>query len=891
MPKKLVIVESPAKAKTISRFLGEDYVVEASIGHIRDLLPNKKGLPKELQKKWWADYAVDVDNEFEPYYEVPPEKQKQVAKLKSAMKGATELVLATDEDREGESISWHLLKVLDPPKGLKVTRIAFHEITREAIQAALKNPRPIDERLVEAQEARRILDRLYGYTLSPVLWRLVAGDLSAGRVQSPAVKLIVEREKRRKDFVVSVYWDLKAELGAGDKSFEAVLKAIDGSPLASGQNFDELTGELKGGKALLLLEDKASTLASKGRDAKPWRVSLVEKKPGQERPYPPFRTTTLQQEANRKFGFPADRTMRVAQELYEGVEIRGESMGLITYMRTDSLSLAEDAVRHIREAVEKRFGKDYLPDKPIRYESKVANAQEAHEAIRPTDISLTPDSIKRELSARSADHLKIYDLIYKRTLACQMKPAEVLRTTVEVEATVDGQKLTFGASGKEIRFPGFLSAYVEDSDDPEAALEGREKILPELNEGQVLDLQKLDAARHETKPPARFTEASLIKALETLGIGRPSTYASIMSVIVDRGYVRRKAKELIPTFTAFMAIEVLDNHFQEFMDLGFTAQMDETLDEIAGGKKESKDYLKRFFLGEEGHIGLRDAVAERRLKIPFPFYEIGKHPESGEAVIIRIGKNRQPFLQRGIGKGLPTVSITDDIAPADLKMDKALELFDAKKPEAEVIGKHPESGRNLLLKKKGNYYIEVERTEEEIEKDLKPTWISLPPNVDPHSLTQEELDLLCSLPRTIGVHPESKEPIVFRIALHGPAIQHGKDYRNVEDWRNGLSMGLEEALLLLRQPKSARQNRKAIEPIKEFGPLEGADGPVKVMSGRFGPYVTDGTTNATIPKSISPETLTPEMAVELLQKKKAAGPSNGKRKFVRRTKVKAKAKK
>jgi DNA topoisomerase-1 len=884
MSKKLVIVESPAKARTIGRFLGSDYVVEASIGHIRDLPPNKKGLPKELQSKWWADYAVDVDEGFEPFYEVPPEKQKQVAKLKSALKGAIELVLATDEDREGESISWHLLQVLKPPKNLPVRRIAFHEITRDAIQEALKNPRPIDERLVEAQEARRILDRLYGYTLSPVLWRLVTGDLSAGRVQSPAVKLIVEREKRRRDFVISVYWDLKAELEAEGKRFEAVLKAIDGQNLASGQDFDELTGQLKNRRALLLEEGQAQTLADTGRQAKPWKVSLLEKKPGQERPPAPFRTTTLQQEANRKFGFGADRTMRVAQDLYEGIEVRGESVGLITYMRTDSLTLAEDALRHIREEVQKRFGKEFLPDKAVRYESKVANAQEAHEAIRPTDITLAPDSIRRELESRSADHFKLYDLIYKRTLACQMKPAEVLRTTLEVEAEVQGAKLTFGASGKEIKFPGFLSAYVEDEDDPEAALEGRERILPELKVGQEVSLLDLGAARHETKLPARYTEATLIKALEGLGIGRPSTYASIMSVIVDRGYVRRKSKELVPTFTAFMAIEVLDSHFKEFMDLGFTAQMDETLDEIARGKGDSETYLRRFFLGSEGWIGLRDAVNERRLKIPFPSYEIGRHPETEEAIVVRIGKNGDPFLQLGEASQKKFASVPEDLAPADLKLEKALELFEAKRPEAEVVGRHPETGRNLLLRKRMGYYLEVERTPEEIEKKIKPTWVSLPPGADPRELSQDEISMLCQLPRTIGKDPDSGEPIVFRIARNGPVIQCGREFRDVDDWRQGLSLTLEEALALLRTPKGERAKRKAMEPIQDFGALEGAEGPVKVMSGRFGPYVTDGTTNATLPKAMDPAAVTPEQAVELLQKKKAAGPSKGRRKFARRKK-------
>lgn len=882
MSKKLVIVESPAKAKTIGRFLGDDFIVEASIGHIRDLPSNKKGLPKELHKKWWADFAVDVDNGFEPFYEVPAEKQKQVDRLKKALKGADELILATDEDREGESISWHLLKVLNPPKTLQVRRIAFHEITREAIQEALRNPRPIDEQLVEAQEARRVLDRLYGYTLSPVLWKLVAGDLSAGRVQSPAVKLIVEREKRRREFVLSIYWDLKAQLAADGKSFDAVLKSIDAQPLATGQDFDENTGELKSKKALLLQEGPAGTLAEKGRASEPWKVSLVEKKPGQERPPAPFRTTTLQQEANRKFGYGADRTMRIAQDLYEGIEVRGESVGLITYMRTDSLSLAEDAVRKARSEIEKRFGKEYVPEKPMRYESKVANAQEAHEAIRPTDIALTPDSIRRELEARSPDHYKIYDLIYKRTLACQMKPAEVLRTLVEVTVGIDGQKLTFGASGKEIKFPGFLAAYVEDMDDPEAAMESREKILPALEVGQTLKLLNLEAARHETRPPARFTEASLIKALEELGIGRPSTYASIMSVIVDRGYVRRKSKELVPTFVAFMAMEVLDGHFPEFLDLRFTAQMDETLDLIATGKRDSKAYLSRFFLGEEGHIGLRDAVNERRKDIPFPSFTVGKHPETSEDILVRIGQNGDPFLQLGDRANKRFASIPEETAPADLKLDKAIELLDAKKPEAESIGIHPDSGKRLLLKKRDGYYIEVERTEEEIKEKVKPTWVSLPPGVDPYSLTKEDLDLLCRLPREIGSHPESKEPIVFRIAKGGPVLQCGKEYRNFDDWREGLKLDMDGAMALLNQPSSDRPRRKAFEVLQEFGALEGADGPVKVMSGRFGPYVTDGTTNATVPKSTPPESLTPQMALELIQRKKAAGPAAPRRKFVKR---------
>jgi DNA topoisomerase I len=877
MPKKLVIVESPAKARTIGRYLGDDYVVEASVGHIRDLPVNRKGLPKELQKKWWADYAVDVDDGFKPIYVVPEDKQRHVERLKSAMKGVSELVLATDEDREGESISWHLLQVLQPPKDLPIRRIAFHEITRQAIQEALENPRPIDARLVEAQEARRILDRLYGYALSPVLWYRLTKQLSAGRVQSPAVKLIVEREKRRRDFRVSVYWDLKAELAADGKSFEAILKTLDGRPLASGQDFDEQTGTLKNDRALLLQEESAASLSEQGRDAAPWTVKMVEKKPGQEKPPAPFRTTTLQQDANRKFGFSAERTMRVAQDLYEGVEVRGESVGLITYMRTDSLTLSEEAIRHIRDEIARRFSKDDLPAKPVRYESKVANAQEAHEAVRPTDMSLTPEGIRSALESRSPDHYKLYDLIYERTLACQMKPAEVMRTQVEVAVTIQGQSLVFGASGKEIVYPGFLKAYVEEGDDPDAALEGRERILPELKEGQTLDLKDLQADRHETRLPARYTEASLIKALEERGIGRPSTYATILSVIVDRGYVRRRGKELVPTFVAFLAMDVLEKHFEEFLDLGFTAQMDETLDQIASGKGDSREYLRKFFLGGNGRPGLKEAVKERLPEIPYPAYEVGKHPETDEPIWVRIGQNMDAFLQLGDKEKKVFASIPEDVAPAELNVERSVELLAARKPEAEAVGTHPATGRKLLLRQRQGFYLEVERTPEEIESKVKPTWVSVPPGADPREMSQEELDLLCELPREIGKHPDSGEAIVFRLARSGPVLQCGSEFRNIEDWREGCRMSLEEALALLAQPKEGRGARKPTAPIHEFGQLEGAEGPVRVLSGRFGPYVTDGVTNATLPRNLDPAQVTAEQARELLLKKKAAGPSPKKR--------------
>jgi DNA topoisomerase-1 len=889
MGKKLVIVESPAKAKTISRFLGPEYVVEASVGHIRDLPLNKKGLPKELQKKWWADYAVDVDNGFEPFYEVPPEKQKYVDRLKKALKESDELVLATDEDREGESISWHLLQILKPKKGFPVKRIAFHEITKEAIQEALAKPRDIDEELVEAQEARRILDRLYGYTLSPVLWTKVAKDLSAGRVQSPAVKLIVDREKKRRDFVSSVYWDLKADVSAQGQTFTITLKEVDGKRIATGKDFDEQTGELSNAKAVLLDEQTAAELANLIRNHQPWSVSLVETNPGKESQPAPFRTTTLQQEANRKFGYSADRTMRIAQDLYEGVDIGGERVGLITYMRTDSLNLADSAIQQAREVIKDRFGDEHVPAKAQRYSSKVANAQEAHEAIRPTDFKRSPESIRRHLEALSDGHYKLYDLIYRRTLACQMRPAEVLRTQVEIEVEPADRSLTFAVSGKRITFPGFLLAYVEDVDDPEAEIEGKERLLPPLKVGETVQLKKLLEDRHETRPPARFTDASLIKELERLGIGRPSTYASIISVIVDRGYIRKKGRELIPTFTAFLTVELLDTNFHEFMDLEFTAKMDETLDQIANGKEDADRYLKRFFIGGDGAIGLKEAVETRKREIPFPNIVLGHDQESGKTVLVRLGRDGEPFIQLGDADDKKYANVPDDATPDEITLDKALELLNGKRQEAESIGIHPESGRRLLLKKRGNYYLEVERTPEEIEAKVKPTWVSLPQNVDPQTLTQEDLDALCRLPRSIGVFPDTGEEITFRLGKFGPYLQAGKEIRNIDDWRLGLSMDAAQATEIIRLPKgqAARASRAAAGPIQEFGELEGAAGPVRVLAGRFGPYVTDGTTNATLPKGMDPSAISAEQAIELIKAKAAAGPSPKRGRF-KRTAAKAK---
>jgi DNA topoisomerase-1 len=873
MAKKLVIVESPAKAKTIGSYLGPDFEVLASIGHIRDLHPNAKGLPEELRKKWWADYSVDVDNGFEAIYEVPPEKAAQVSKLRQALKGKEELILATDEDREGESISWHLLQTLKPAKTVKVSRIAFHEITKSAIQEALQNPRQIDADLVEAQEARRILDRLYGYTLSPVLWSRVMKNLSAGRVQSPAVKLIVEREMQRRDFRTANYWDLKARLSSDGTAFEAELKSVGGKRVATGADFDDATGALKSKSQdlILLSQEQAGRLAVRLKDAKPWQVSKLSENEAQERPYAPFMTTTLQQDANRKFGFSADRTMRIAQSLYEGVSIGGEQVGLITYMRTDSLTLSSAALDNLRGLI----GRDYpdcLPSKPNQYTSKVRNAQEAHEAIRPTDARRKPSDIK---GALTADQFKVYDLIWKRTVACQMKNAQVLKT--EVEITVEDA--VFRASGKQVLFDGFRRVYLEGMDDEEAEKESGERKLPRLREGQEVNLVDLNAASHDTKPPARYTEATLIKELENRGIGRPSTYASIISVILDRGYVRKNGKQLIPTFKAFLAMDVLERGFPEFMELDFTRNMDDQLDEIANGKATSKQYLKEFFIGSDAKPGLKKAVDDRKRELPYPNYEVGKHPETEEPILVRNGKEGDAFLQVGDGTNKRYGNIPDDLAPADLTVERAMELLAQKTPEAASIGTHPDSGKKLLLKQRAGYYLEVERTPEEVEAKVKPTWVSLPPNADPHALSQGDLDILCRLPKQIGAHPETDEPIEFRIGKYGPYIQSGKEIRNVEDWRAGANMSLNEAVEVLKQPKFQRAARQSLEPIKTFGVLEGAAGEVKVMSGRFGPYVTDGETNATLPKGKDPATITADDAAELLAKKRAAGPST---RFVRK---------
>lgn len=873
---KLVIVESPAKAKTIGRFLGREYDVQASFGHVRDLPEGADEIPAEFKKEKWARLGVNVEKGFEPLYVVPADKRRHVDALKKASKGVDELLLATDEDREGESISWHILQLLKPGKATKVRRIVFHEITPEAIREALRNPREVDENLVRAQETRRILDRLYGYTLSPLLWKKVAPKLSAGRVQSVAVRLTVQRERERMAFHESAYWDIEAELTTPQGGFKARLNRVDRERVATGKSFDAATGLLKE-KALWLDEEAATALADAARSARPWTVARVETTPGQESPPPPFMTSTLQQEANRKLRMGSRRTMQVAQTLYEGVDLGGEREGLITYMRTDSLHLAERAIEQAREVIRDLYGPEYVPAKPNRYKTKAKGAQEAHEAIRPTDLSRRPQDVARYLDK---EQFALYELIWKRTIACQMPPARVLRTNVDVQVSASGKSLNFAASGKQIEFPGFLRAYVEGSDDPETDLESKETVLPPLAQDQEVTPKAVTPLGHRTKPPARYTEASLVKKLEEEGVGRPSTYASIIGTIQDRGYVFKRNNELVPTFTAFAVTQILENHFDELVDTTFTARMEEELDEIADGNLNWIDRLTRFYFGWEDHAGLEKQVVDQAPSIPFPVHPIGEAPDTGEPLVVRIGRYG-PYVQRGEGGTGNVVSIPPDLAPAELTVEKAIDLLAARRSEPDSVGVDRATGRCVFFKKGrfGNY-LEV-APEDEADKEAKPKRVTLPEGLDPNELDEEDLQGLLSLPRVLG-HLDTEE-VVVSIGKYGAYLKKGQETRNVPNWRDALTIDLRRAEELFAQPKPGRGASASAprEAIRDFGPLEGASGPVKVMPGRYGPYVTDGKVNATLPKTMAPEEVTADQALAMILAKAASGPSP-KRRFTKR---------
>lgn len=880
MGKRLVIVESPAKAKTISRFLGKDYEVTASFGHIRDLPQGRADMPEKYKKEKWAELAVNVDDGYQPIYVVPRDKREHVRKLKEAAKNADELLLATDEDREGESISWHILQELKPKKSVPVRRIVFHEITPEAIRYALDHPRDVDEALVRAQESRRILDRLYGYTLSPVLWRKITPGLSAGRVQSVAVRLIVQRERERRDFVRADYGVIDVDLKAKQGTFRARLRELIGDRVATGQDFDS-QGQITKAKVRAIAEQELGDLATGLREAKPYQVVSLERKPGRENPPAPFMTSTLQQEASRKLGLSPRETMSIAQRLYEGIDLGGEQVGLITYMRTDSLTLSERALKDARQMIERTYGKEHLPNEPKRYTSKAKNAQEAHEAIRPTEFSRTPEQVKKFL--RDAE-FKVYDLIWKRTLACQMKPAEVTRTQVTVEVPYASGHARFGASGKVIDFPGFLKVYVEGSDDPEGDMEQRETILPEMYEGESLELKDLLAEMKVTSPPARYTEASLVKKLEEEGIGRPSTYASILGAIQERGYVYRQGKQLVPTYTAFAKTELLENYFGEYVDIDFTARLEDNLDEISNGKRDWQKFLDEFYRGEDQR-GLKPQVETRSADIPFPNLPVGNHPQTEQPIVIRVGRNG-PFLQMEKTDGTKvSASIPDDLAPADLTLEEAVKLIDRSVTGPEAIGVDPSSGQ-CVFHKTGRYgdYLEVAKQADE-DPDAKPRRITLPQGVKPDTLSEEDLARLLRFPRELGKDTLG-EDVTITVGRYGPYVKAGARTANIPDWREAADMDLVTAIKTLdeKPARGARAAGAAKPPIQEFGEMKGAEGPVRVLDGRFGPYVTDGKTNATLPRGTDPATLSAEQALELILKKKEAGPAPKRRKVTRRKK-------
>jgi DNA topoisomerase-1 len=878
MAKPMVIVESPAKAKTLSRFLGDRYHVVASVGHIRDLPGSARETPAEIKDKPWGRMAVDVDGDFKPYYVVPLEKKKNVAALKAALKDASEVLLATDPDREGESISWHLTEVLKPR--VPVRRIEFHEVTEDAVKEAISQARTVNDSLVKAQESRRILDRLYGYTLSPVLWKKVQTGLSAGRVQSVAVRLLVEREEARRAFRAATYWDLEARLSGEGRDFPATLVRVRDQRVATGKDFDPATGALKSAGVRHLGEEDASALAEAVRRNTPWIVTGVDVRPGTERPAPPFTTSTLTQEASRKLGFSTSRTMQIAQRLFQGVEIgRGEMEGLITYHRTDSTTLSQKALTESARVIAEMFGPEYYAG-PRRYATKVKNAQEAHEAIRPTDFRLAPQQLAGILDS---DDLRLYDLIWKRTMASQIVDARVQKTTLEFTATTESGPAVFTASGKTIEFAGFRRAYVEGSDDPLAELEDQETLLPAAREGDRvhaagaseagLQLLGVDSKPHETLPPPRFTEAALIKELESEGIGRPSTYASIIATIERREYVFRQGKALVPSFTAFAVTELLRRHFADYVDVGFTAEMEEALDAISNGEQSWLEFIRGFYRGDGKHAGLEGIVGASK-DIDYPVIDLGEDPETGAPVRVRIGQYG-PFVQRGDGGPGNTASIPDEFPPADLTIDRALELLKLKADGPRILGVDPETRQQVyVLHGRFGAYVQLGETPDKSDKGAaKPKRASLTGGMSESTVTLEDALRLLSLPREIGRHPDDGEPIVANFGRFGPYVKHGDEFRSLESDDQVFGIDLDAAVELLRQPKKSRRRQGATRTVlRDLGPHPQSNAPMKLLEGRYGPYVTDGTTNASLPKGTDPAALTAPEAVALLEAR-AAMPS------------------
>lgn len=834
------------------------------MGHIRDLPQSAAEIPPKVKGEKWASLGVNVEADFEPLYVVPKDKKKIVKELKDALKNADELVLATDEDREGESISWHLQQVLNPKVPIK--RMVFHEITEEAIQAALSQCRDVDQQLVRAQETRRILDRLVGYTLSPLLWKKIAPSLSAGRVQSVAVRLLVQRERQRRAFRQGSYWDLKATLAQEESLFEVRLITLAGKRLATGSDFDENTGQIAAGRDVVLLNEAEARDLEERLSDKIWRVTDLEERPVTRKPSAPFTTSTLQQEANRKLRLSARDTMRVAQNLYE--------RGFITYMRTDSVHLSQQAIAAARACVEQKYGKAYLSPQPRQYATKSKGAQEAHEAIRPAGSRFrTPQ--ETELTGTE---LALYDLIWKRTVASQMAEARQTHITVLLQVEDAG----FRASGKRIDFPGFFRAYVEGSDDPEAAIEDQEVILPPLQPGDTPTCRELEAIGHETQPPARYTEASLVKTLESEGIGRPSTYATIIGTICDRGYAQRSGNALVPTFTAFAVTSLLEKHFPDLVDTSFTARMEQTLDDISTGEVDWLPYLRTFYLGD---TGLDTQVKERESQID-PTEARTVDLADLEEAKVRIGRYG-PYIEAQNGQGPVKASIPKDVTPADLDPEQVEFLLRQKTEGPDKLGLHPETGEPiyLLLGAYGPYVQLGDATDE----NPKPKRASLPKGVDMEHVTLEQAVQLLALPRMLGHHPESGCPVKVGLGRFGPYVVHdqgkeGKDYRSLKAEDDLFTIGLERALELLAQPKGRRgRSSKSKQALRELGAHPQDNEPVNVYDGPYGPYIKHGKINVSVPKEQPVEELTLAQALELLATKEPASKSTGKRSTSRST--------
>jgi len=881
---KLVIVESPAKARKIGGFLGDDYVVEASVGHIRDLPQRAADIPKEYKKIAWAKEGVNIEEGFEPLYVINPDKKAKVSELKALMKDADELILATDEDREGEAIAWHLIEVLRPK--IPIRRMVFHEITKEAIQKAANETRDLDYRLVDAQETRRVLDRLYGYRLSPVLWKKVMPRISAGRVQSVATRLIVERERERMAFISSKWWDLTAQCEAG---FNARLLSLDGKRVAATNDFDANGGlKEKSIANILLLDEAGANELVQSLIGKALTVKSTEESPRTERPKAPFTTSTMQQDAGSRLGWGAQLTMRVAQRLYEN--------GYITYMRTDSVTLSQSAIESARSSAKSLYGADYIPATPRVYEGKSKNAQEAHEAIRPAGETFrTPGELAPELSR---DEFSLYDLIWKRTIASQMSDAKKMQMRVDFDVeTKTGSAAIFRANGSVVTFPGFLAAYeeiVEDKSGEDEAAES-DKRLPAMSVGDSIKVSNYICEGHETKPPARYTEPTLVKKLEELGIGRPSTFASIMSTIQDRGYVAKRGRALVPTFLAFSVTGLLEQHFGKLVDYEFTASMEEDLDRIANGEEDRITWLTKFFFGTEGNPGL-EALAADLGAIDAQQINTMK---MGEDIEIRVGRFGA-YIQKGIGDDRKFANIPETMAPDELTLQVAIDLLAQPSGERE-LGVHPETNLPLLAKsgRFGPYVTEVfpepemvvDKKTGELKKPRKkkdapkPKTASLLSTMTLDTITIEDALKLMSLPRTLGDY--DAVPITVQNGRYGPYMTHGTDSRTLTSEDQLFSITLDEAIELYKQPK-VRRRGVAKPPLKDLGIDPASQKPVLVKDGRFGIYITDGETNATLRRGDNVEFLTLERGLELLAGRRAWEIENGGASRVKKSSKRAK---